>query len=108
RKEEQIDAKPQKTRKEKKERGTPSDDEEENLFAPPKLTDEDFTPFGSRSGLFSGGQGLFDDDEESDLFREAPWSQPAQASVSEGDTDVFGATSAPSLKERQRPEQPIS
>lgn len=39
-------------------------DEEENLFAPPKLTDEDFSPFGSRGGLFSGGKGLFDDEDE--------------------------------------------
>uniref|UniRef100_A0A8D2AN11 FAM21/CAPZIP domain-containing protein n=1 Tax=Sciurus vulgaris TaxID=55149 RepID=A0A8D2AN11_SCIVU len=103
-------------------------DEDDNLFAPPKLTDEDFSPFGSRGGLFSGGQGLFDDeDEESDLFREVPRDQQPQAPINEesssskpgkkipagavsvflGDTDVFGATSAPSLKEPQKPEQPI-
>lgn len=58
------EAKLQKTLKEKKERRTPSDDEEDNLFAPPKLTDEDFSPFGSRGGLFSGGKGLFDDEDE--------------------------------------------
>ncbi|XP_048663407.1 WASH complex subunit 2A isoform X3 [Marmota marmota marmota] len=125
--EEQIgEAKSRKTLKEKKERRTPSDDEEDSLFAPPKLTDEDFSPFGSRGGLFSGGQGLFDDDEESDLFREVPRDQQPQAPVNEessstkpgkkipagavsvflGDTDVFGATSAPSLKESQKPEQP--
>nr|XP_020015700.1 WASH complex subunit FAM21A-like isoform X3 [Castor canadensis] len=121
------DAKPWKTLKEKKDKRTPSDDEEDNLFAPPKLTDEDFSPFGSRGGLFSGGQGLFDDeDEESDLFREAPRNRQVKALVSEesssskpgkkipagavsvflGDTDVFGGTSAPSLKEPQKPEQP--
>ncbi|XP_021591439.2 WASH complex subunit 2 isoform X3 [Ictidomys tridecemlineatus] len=127
--EEQIgEAKSRKTLKEKKERRTPSDDEEDNFFAPPKLTDEDFSPFGSRGGLFSGGQGLFDDDdEESDLFREAPRDQQPQAPINEessstkpgkkipagavsvflGDTDVFGAPSAPSLKESQKPEQPI-
>ncbi|KAG3264954.1 WASH complex subunit 2A, transcript variant X4 [Ictidomys tridecemlineatus] len=126
--EEQIgEAKSRKTLKEKKERRTPSDDEEDNFFAPPKLTDEDFSPFGSRGGLFSGGQGLFDDDdEESDLFREAPRDQQPQAPINEessstkpgkkipagavsvflGDTDVFGAPSAPSLKESQKPEQP--
>ncbi|XP_007446845.1 PREDICTED: WASH complex subunit FAM21A isoform X2 [Lipotes vexillifer] len=102
-------------------------DEEDNLFAPPKLTDEDFSPFGSRGGLFSGGKGLFDDeDEESDLFMDAPQDRGARASVNEafsssksgkkipagavsvflGDTDVFGATCAPSLKEAQKPEQP--
>ncbi|XP_053438399.1 WASH complex subunit 2A-like isoform X2 [Nycticebus coucang] len=121
------EAKPQKTLKEKKERRTPSDDEEDNLFAPPKLTDEDFSPFGSKGGLFSGGKGLFDDDdEESDLFTEAPRNRQAHTPVGEesssskpgkkipagavsvflADTDVFGATSAPSLKEAQKPEQP--
>ncbi|XP_032347592.1 WASH complex subunit 2C isoform X14 [Camelus ferus] len=101
--------------------------EEDNLFAPPKLTDEDFSPFGSRGGLFSGGKGLFDDeDEESDLFTEAPRDRDARAPVNEapssskpgkkipagavsvflGDTDVFGAASVPSLKESQKPEQP--
>nr|XP_030699916.1 WASH complex subunit 2-like isoform X16 [Globicephala melas] len=122
------EAKPRKTLKEKKERKTPSDDEEDNLFAPPKLTDEDFSPFGSRGGLFSGGKGLFDDEDEeqSDLFMDAPQDRGARASVNEasssskpgkkipagavsvflGDTDVFGATRAPSLKEAQKPEQP--
>uniref|UniRef100_A0A8C0E8J6 FAM21/CAPZIP domain-containing protein n=1 Tax=Balaenoptera musculus TaxID=9771 RepID=A0A8C0E8J6_BALMU len=121
------ETKPRKTLKEKKERKTPSDDEEDNLFAPPKLTDEDFSPFGSRGGLFSGGKGLFDDeDEESDLFMDAPQDRGARASVNEasssskpgkkipagavsvflGDTDVFGTTCAPSLKEAQKPEQP--
>ncbi|XP_058698102.1 WASH complex subunit 2-like isoform X3 [Poecile atricapillus] len=62
--------KTRKTPKEKKEVRVPSDDEDD-IFKPPKLTDEDFTPFGSRGGLFSGGTGLFDD-EESDLFAEVP------------------------------------
>ncbi|ERE67208.1 WASH complex subunit FAM21 [Cricetulus griseus] len=73
-------------------------DEEDILFPPPKLTDEDFSPFGSRGGLFSG-QGLFDDEDESDLFRETSRDRPAQAPVSED-------TSAPSLKEFQKHEQP--
>nr|XP_012600072.1 WASH complex subunit FAM21C isoform X10 [Microcebus murinus] len=122
------EAKPQKTLKEKKERRSPSDDEEDNLFEPPKLTDEDFSPFGSRGGLFSGGKGLFDDeDEESDLFTEAPQdcqarvpfheesssSKPGKkipagaVSVFLGDTDVFGAALASSRKEPQKPEQPL-
>nr|XP_044993166.1 WASH complex subunit 2C isoform X5 [Jaculus jaculus] len=125
--EEQTDTKARKTVKEKKDRKTPSDDEEDILFAPPKLTDEDFSPFGSRGGLFSGGQGLFDDeDEESDLFREAPQDRQAQGTVGPesssskpgkkipagavsvflGDTDVFGVTAAPSLNEPQKQEQP--
>ncbi|XP_050191539.1 WASH complex subunit 2A-like isoform X2 [Myiozetetes cayanensis] len=65
------ETKTRKTPKEKKEVRVPSDDEDDDIFKPPKLTDEDFTPFGSRGGLFSGGTGLFDD-EESDLFAEAP------------------------------------
>ncbi|KAM6330088.1 WASH complex subunit 2-like isoform 8-T8 [Podargus strigoides] len=65
------ETKPRKTPKEKKEVKVPSDDEDNDIFKPPKLTDEDFTPFGSRGGIFSGGTGLFDDDE-SDLFAEAP------------------------------------
>ncbi|KAJ6661704.1 hypothetical protein lerEdw1_013226 [Lerista edwardsae] len=44
---------------------------DEDIFKPPKLTDEDFSPFCSKGGLFSGGTGLFDDDE-SDLFAELP------------------------------------
>ncbi|XP_032693486.1 WASH complex subunit 2A isoform X2 [Lontra canadensis] len=121
------EAKPRKTLKEKKEKKTPSDDEEDNLFGPPKLTDEDFSPFGSRGGLFSGGKGLFDDeDDESDLFTEAPQDREAQTSVNAvsssskpgkkipagavsvflGDTDVFGATSVPSLKEPQKAKEP--
>ncbi|XP_053927768.1 WASH complex subunit 2C isoform X2 [Cuculus canorus] len=66
-----AETKTRKTLKEKKEIRVPSDDEDDDIFKPPKLTDEDFTPFGSRGGLFSGGTGLFDD-EESDLFAEAP------------------------------------
>uniref|UniRef100_A0A8D0PP29 FAM21/CAPZIP domain-containing protein n=1 Tax=Sus scrofa TaxID=9823 RepID=A0A8D0PP29_PIG len=103
------ETKPRKTSKEKKERKTPSDDDEDNLFAPPKLTDEDFSPFGSRGGLFSGGKGLFDDeDEEVTSSSSKPGKKiPAGAvSVFLGDTDLFGTASAPSLKEPPKPEQP--
>ncbi|XP_076980695.1 WASH complex subunit 2A isoform X3 [Tamandua tetradactyla] len=101
-------------------------DEGDNLFAPPKLTDEDFSPFGSRGGLFSGGKGLFDDEEESDLFTEAPKDHDVRASANAepssskpgrkipagavsvflGEADVFGATSAPSLKEPPKSDHP--
>ncbi|XP_058041417.1 WASH complex subunit 2A-like isoform X11 [Ahaetulla prasina] len=47
------------------------DSDDDDIFKPPKLTDEDFSPFGSKDGLFSGGTGLFDDDEK-DLFAELP------------------------------------
>lgn len=35
------------------------------MFKPPKMDEEDdYSPFGGKSGLFSGGKGLFDDDDE--------------------------------------------
>ncbi|XP_069720234.1 WASH complex subunit 2C isoform X2 [Phaenicophaeus curvirostris] len=90
------ESKTRKTLKEKKEVQVPSNDEDDDIFKPPKLTDEDFTPFGSRGGLFSGGTGLFDD-EESDLFAEAPKGEESkereeQVPVSEGGSDVFSST----------------
>uniref|UniRef100_A0A665VQM0 WASH complex subunit 2-like n=1 Tax=Echeneis naucrates TaxID=173247 RepID=A0A665VQM0_ECHNA len=54
-----------KSRKEPK----PSNDD---MFKPPKMDDDEFSPFGGKGGLFSGGKGLFDDDDEGDLFSEAP------------------------------------
>ncbi|KAF0027483.1 hypothetical protein F2P81_020224 [Scophthalmus maximus] len=51
---------------------THSDDDSDDMFKPPKMEDDDFSPFGGKSGLFSGGRGLFDDDDEGDLFAEAP------------------------------------
>ncbi|KAJ7401010.1 WASH complex subunit FAM21C [Pitangus sulphuratus] len=72
--------------------------EDDDIFKPPKLTDEDFTPFGSRGGLFSGGTGLFDD-EESDLFAEAPKGEESKereerVPVSEEGSDVFSSSVA--------------
>ncbi|KAL6101862.1 washc2c [Pungitius sinensis] len=62
-----------KSRKEPK-RAKPqaADEDSDDMFKPPKMDDDDFSPFGGKSGLFSGGKGLFDDDEEGDLFSEAP------------------------------------
>nr|XP_033797207.1 WASH complex subunit 2C-like isoform X2 [Geotrypetes seraphini] len=69
----QAESKSKKQVKEKKEaRKFSTDDEDDDMFKPPKLTDEDFSPFSDKGGLFSGGRGLFDDDNESDLFAEAP------------------------------------
>ncbi|XP_030908868.2 WASH complex subunit 2A isoform X2 [Melopsittacus undulatus] len=87
------ETKTRKTLKEKKEVRVPSDDEND-IFKPPKLTDEDFTPFGSRGGLFSGGTGLFDD-EESDLFAEAPKEESKER---EERVPVSDASSTKSLK----------
>uniref|UniRef100_A0A8B9MWN3 FAM21/CAPZIP domain-containing protein n=1 Tax=Accipiter nisus TaxID=211598 RepID=A0A8B9MWN3_9AVES len=88
------ETKPRKTLKEKKEVRVPSDDEDDDIFKPPKLTDEDFTPFGSRGGLFSGGTGLFDD-EESDLFAEAPKEESKER---EERVPISEASSTKSLK----------
>ncbi|XP_067828798.1 WASH complex subunit 2 isoform X3 [Heptranchias perlo] len=47
-------------------------EDDENLFTSQNADeDDDYSPFGGKSGLFSGGKGLFDDDE-GDLFAEAP------------------------------------
>ncbi|XP_018766376.3 WASH complex subunit 2 isoform X2 [Serinus canaria] len=89
------ETKTRKTPKEKKEVRVPSDDEDDDIFKPPKLTDEDFTPFGSRGGLFSGGTGLFDD-EESDLFAEAPKGEESEER--EEQAPVTEASSTKSLK----------
>ncbi|KFV45752.1 WASH complex subunit FAM21A, partial [Tyto alba] len=88
------ETKTRKTPKVKKEVRVPSDDEDDDIFKPPKLTDEDFTPFGSRGGLFSGGTGLFDD-EESDLFAEAPKEETKET---EEQVPVSEVSSTKSLK----------
>ncbi|XP_018080866.1 WASH complex subunit 2A isoform X2 [Xenopus laevis] len=64
-----LEVKNKKEKDKKEVKKLPSDDEEDDFFKPPKLTDEDFSPFGSKGGLFSGGKGLFDDDDdEGDIF----------------------------------------
>ncbi|XP_069548739.1 WASH complex subunit 2 isoform X2 [Brachyistius frenatus] len=63
------------SRKEAKPAKPQAEQESDDMFKPPKMDDDDeddFSPFGGRSGLFSGGKGLFDDDDEGDLFSEAP------------------------------------
>ncbi|KAJ4948445.1 hypothetical protein JOQ06_019979 [Pogonophryne albipinna] len=49
-----------------------AEEDSDDMFKPPKMEDEDFSPFGGKGGLFSGGRGLFDDDDEGDLFSDAP------------------------------------
>ncbi|XP_032396598.1 WASH complex subunit 2 isoform X1 [Etheostoma spectabile] len=49
-----------------------AEEDRDDMFKPPKMDDDDFSPFGGKGGLFSGGRGLFDDDDEGDLFSEAP------------------------------------
>lgn len=40
------------------------DDDNDEMFGPPKMEDDEYSPFGGKGGLFSGGKGLFDDDDE--------------------------------------------
>ncbi|KAM4730529.1 WASH complex subunit 2C isoform 2-T2 [Anableps anableps] len=69
-----------KGRKEPKPAKPQAEEDSDDMFKPPKMDDhyddddddDDFSPFGGKSGLFSGGRGLFDDDDEGDLFSEAP------------------------------------
>uniref|UniRef100_A0A8C4FAL6 Uncharacterized protein n=1 Tax=Dicentrarchus labrax TaxID=13489 RepID=A0A8C4FAL6_DICLA len=61
-----------KGRKEPKPAKPQAEDDSDDMFKPPKMDDDDFSPFGGKGGLFSGGRGLFDDDDEGDLFAEAP------------------------------------
>ncbi|XP_008427832.1 WASH complex subunit FAM21 isoform X2 [Poecilia reticulata] len=70
-----------KGRKEPKPAKPQAEEDSDDMFKPPKMDDhydddddddDDFSPFGGKSGLFSGGKGLFDDDDEGDLFSEAP------------------------------------
>nr|XP_046214271.1 WASH complex subunit 2C-like isoform X5 [Oncorhynchus gorbuscha] len=49
---------------------TSDEHDSEELLGPPKMEDEDFSPFGGKGGLFSRGRGLFDD--EGDLFSDPP------------------------------------
>ncbi|KAM6997998.1 WASH complex subunit 2 isoform 3-T3 [Tautogolabrus adspersus] len=49
-----------------------SEEDSDDIFKPPKMDEDDLSPFGGKSGLFSGGKGLFDDDDEGDLFSDAP------------------------------------
>ncbi|EMP27054.1 WASH complex subunit FAM21A, partial [Chelonia mydas] len=103
-----AEIKTKKTVKEKKEVRVPSDDDEDDIFKPPKLTDEDFSPFGSKGGLFSGGMGLFDNEEESDLFAEAPRGEDLKekelrAPINDGGNDVFSSASVLTEKENKKP-----
>uniref|UniRef100_A0A9J7Z407 WASH complex subunit 2C n=2 Tax=Cyprinus carpio TaxID=7962 RepID=A0A9J7Z407_CYPCA len=54
------------------------EDDQDEMFKPPKMEDEEYSPFGGKGGLFSGGKGLFDDDDEGDLFSDAPKTEPME------------------------------
>ncbi|XP_024280950.1 WASH complex subunit 2C isoform X2 [Oncorhynchus tshawytscha] len=59
---------------------TSDEDDSEELFGPPKMEDEDFSPFGGKGGLFSRGRGLFD---EGDLFSDPPKQPVAEEKTTE-------------------------
>ncbi|XP_043111321.1 WASH complex subunit 2 isoform X2 [Puntigrus tetrazona] len=74
-----ITQKKSKTKKESKPQGTSDlEDDQDEMFKPPKMEDEEYSPFGGKGGLFSGGKGLFDDDDEGDLFSDAPKTEPME------------------------------
>ncbi|XP_018585734.2 WASH complex subunit 2A isoform X2 [Scleropages formosus] len=72
-------------------------EEKEEIFQPPPMEDAEHSPFGSKGGLFSGGRGLFDDDDEGDLFSEAP-KQEAEESSSRALADDETVLSKPNKK----------
>ncbi|XP_057198486.1 WASH complex subunit 2 isoform X2 [Triplophysa rosa] len=67
----------QKKSKTKKDTKPQAEDDQDEMFKPPKMDDEEYSPFGGKGGLFSGGRGLFDDDE-GDLFSDAPKTERAE------------------------------
>ncbi|XP_048862429.1 WASH complex subunit 2 isoform X2 [Brienomyrus brachyistius] len=103
----------------------------DELFPPPSREDRDHSPFGGKDGLFSGGRGLFDvdDEDEGDLFSEGPGHQhklptneaaageesvlpksskkiPAGAVSIFPEHSLFGATRDPVSSERQQTASP--
>ncbi|XP_033004317.1 WASH complex subunit 2C isoform X3 [Lacerta agilis] len=89
-----------------------SSDDDGDIFKPPKLTDEDFSPFCSKDGLFSGGTGLFDD-EESDLFSELPkgedvMEKESRVPINDGGNDVFSPSSFLKGKEDKKLAEPVT
>ncbi|XP_056148378.1 WASH complex subunit 2 isoform X3 [Lampris incognitus] len=73
-----------------------AEDDSDDMFKPPKMEDDDFSPFGGKSGLFSGGKGLFDDDFEGDLFSEAP--KPPMSEEKTKSTTLTSKSSQPGKK----------
>ncbi|XP_016133542.1 WASH complex subunit FAM21-like [Sinocyclocheilus grahami] len=67
----------QKKSKTKKEPKPQVEDDQDEMFKPPKMEDEEYSAFDGKGGLFSGGKGLFDDDE-GDLFSDAPKTEPME------------------------------
>uniref|UniRef100_A0A8C7X5A0 FAM21/CAPZIP domain-containing protein n=1 Tax=Oryzias sinensis TaxID=183150 RepID=A0A8C7X5A0_9TELE len=96
-----LASKRSKGRTESKSAASLADEEDsDDMFKPPKMDEEDdYSPFGGKSGLFSGGKGLFDDDDEGDLFSEnsKPASQEGKAA-----NESLKSTAAESSKPSKR------
>ncbi|KAM9726555.1 WASH complex subunit 2 isoform 3-T3 [Menidia menidia] len=90
-----------KGRKDPKPARPPAEEDSDDMFKPPRMDDDDFSPFGGKSGLFSGGRGLFDDDDEGDLFSEAP--KP----VMEEKRNLNDGIKTPAATESNKPEKKI-
>ncbi|XP_052007146.1 WASH complex subunit 2 isoform X2 [Xyrauchen texanus] len=71
------------------------EDDHDEMFKPPNMEDEEYSPFGGKGGLFSGGKGLFDDDDEGDLFSDAPKNEPAEKEQSVNQTEPLKTKKIP-------------
>ncbi|XP_051503756.1 WASH complex subunit 2C-like isoform X2 [Myxocyprinus asiaticus] len=85
----------QKKSKAKKEPKPHVEDDQDEMFKPPNMEDEEYSPFGGKGGLFSGGKGLFDDDDEGDLFSDAPKNEPAEEEQSVNQTEPLKTKKIP-------------
>ncbi|XP_023119652.2 WASH complex subunit 2 isoform X1 [Amphiprion ocellaris] len=91
-----------KGRKEPKPAKPQAEEDSDDMFKPPKMDDDDFSPFGGKSGLFSGGRGLFDDDDDGDLFSEAPKPAVPEEKKTLNESTKSTAQAAESSKPRKK------
>ncbi|XP_069096517.1 WASH complex subunit 2-like isoform X3 [Pleurodeles waltl] len=107
---ESVHKKQVKEKKEMRKASSGDEDEDDVLFKPPELTNEDFSPFGTQGGLFSGGTGLFDDDED-DLFVEVPRVKKVKemkTQLNDGGEQAFNPSSICAEKDQTKPLTPKS
>ncbi|XP_051507245.1 WASH complex subunit 2C isoform X2 [Myxocyprinus asiaticus] len=85
----------QKKSKAKKQPKPQVEDDKDKMFKPPNMEDEEYSPFGGKGGLFSGGKGLFDDDDEGDLFSDAPKNEPPKKEQTVNQTEPLKTKKIP-------------
>lgn len=61
---------------------------DDELFKPPEMDDDEYSPFGGNGGLFSGGRGLFDDDDDDDEVSVHPSFISHLINTQQGQNDV--------------------